>query len=115
VTIGVREVVLVRFPFSDLSSAKQRPALVLAAIRPRAGLRMIVVAMITSQLDAPRLPGDLTLEAWKQAGLLHPSRLRLAKVATLDESLVVKTLGTLMRRDVDRAKAALREVFSSWL
>src|SRR5881296_65562 len=103
-TMAPRQIVLIRFPFSDLSSSKQRPALVLTAIHPRAGLRTVIVAMITSRIDAPRLPGDVSLQGWRQAGLLHPSQLRLAKVATLDKSLVVKQLGNLTRRDVELAK-----------
>ena len=75
---------------------------------------MVVAAMITSRLDAPRLPGDVTLEAWKPGGLLHPSRLRMAKIATLDESLVVKKLGSLRPRDLEKAKSAFREIFAGW-
>src|SRR5438445_4541833 len=44
-TVKSGELVLVRFPFSDLSSSKQRPALVLASIRLRPMLATAVVAM----------------------------------------------------------------------
>ena len=71
--------------------------------------------MITSQIEALRLDGDVALKDWKTAGLLHPSLLRLAKVATVDEELVDKVIGKLSPLDRDAARQAFRYVFSAWL
>ena len=109
------DVVLVRFPFADLAAAKKRPALVLTRVARSSRNRLSILAMITSQVEALRLEGDVLLSEWKQAGLLHPSLLRLTKIATVDEDLVEKTIGRLAPRDQDAAGAAFRLVFSSWL
>jgi len=82
-------IVLVPFPFTDLSSSKQRPALVLRSDRTEPDL---VVCAITSQLnDAPSgaefLVPHQELSSW---GLPKPSKVKLAKLFTLHPSLVRK-------------------------
>jgi mRNA interferase MazF len=73
------EVVLIRFPFAELATTKKRPALVLARTTRSPRNRLVTLAMITSQVEALRLLGDVVLVDWKAAGLLHPSLLRMAK------------------------------------
>ncbi len=71
--------------------------------------------MITSQVEALELDGDVLLKDWKSAGLLHPSLLRLAKVATVDAELVDKTIGRLSAADHATAREAFRRVFAAWM
>jgi mRNA interferase MazF len=108
------EIALVCFPFTDLAATKKRPALVLARVTRSPRNRRAVLAMITSQIEALRLDGDVELRDWKPAGLLHPSLLRLAKVATVDEELVDRTIGKLSAADIRSARQAFRSVFSAW-
>lgn len=82
------DVILVRFPFSDIETTKKRPALVLTESMRSPRNLLVTVAMITSQIEALRLEGDVLLGNWQEAGLLHPSLLRMAKVATVDGDLV---------------------------
>lgn len=109
------EVVLVRFPFSDFATAKKRPALVLVRTTRSPRNRLATVAMITSQVEALTLQGDVLLADWKAAGLLHPSLLRLAKIATVDDQLIDKAIGRLSARDLKAARAAFRSVFEAWI
>ena len=109
------EVALVRFPFTDIAAAKKRPALVLARTTRSPRNRLCTVAIVTSQVEALKLDGDVLLTDWKAAGLLHPSLLRLAKIATVDELLIEKTIGRLSARDLDAARAAFRRVFAPWV
>jgi len=46
------DIVLVPFPFTDLSSAKQRPALVVSSDALNAASEDVLVAAITSQIPA---------------------------------------------------------------
>ncbi len=108
------DVVLVRFPFADLAATKKRPALLLAEATRSPNNRLVTVAMITSQIEALRLEGDVLIDAWQDAGLLHPSLLRLAKVATVDTELIDRRIGHLAKRDLASAKAAFRRVFAAW-
>lgn len=109
------DIVLVRFPFTDLEAAKKRPALVLAHTARSARYQLATVAMITSKVEALKLAGDVPLTKWKQAGLLHPSLLRLSKVATIDAELIAKAVGRLSSSDLDAARQAFQRVFSAWL
>lgn len=109
------DVVLVRFPFGDAAAAKKRPALLLARTVRSPRNRLATLAMITSQIEALRLEGDVLLDGWQAAGLLHPSLLRLAKVATVDEELVERAIGRLAAPDRAAAGSALRRVFAAWL
>lgn len=109
------DIALVRFPFTELAADKKRPALILARTARSPRNRLATVAMITSQVEALELSGDVVLTEWKAAGLLHPSLLRLAKVATIDEDLIDKQLGRLSKRDLAAAAGAFRQVFASWL
>jgi mRNA interferase MazF len=108
------DVVLVRFPFTDLA-AKKRPALVLTRTERSRRNRLTTLAMITSQIEALELEGDVTLKGWQEAGLLHPSLLRLAKVATVDEDLIDKIIGRLTSADQASARGAFRRVFAVWI
>lgn len=109
------DVVLVRFPFADLAAIKKRPALVLARMTRSSRYHLVVLAMITSQVESLKLDGDVLLSDWKGAGLLHASLLRLGKVATVDEDLVDKSIGRLGAPDRAAARDALRRVFSAWM
>src|SRR5262249_13295366 len=91
--------VLLPFPFTDLSTTKQRPCLILAALHPKGLAEHYIVAMITSQLTGFSFPGDTLLAKWREAGLPKPSMVRLAKVVTIERSLVRKKLGALQGAD----------------
>lgn len=109
------DVVLVRFPFAELAATKKRPALVLASTARSPRNRLVTLAMITSQVEALRLPGDVVLADWTAAGLLHPSLLRMAKVATIDGQLVDRPIGRLSERDLASGRGAFHRVFSAWV
>jgi len=108
-------IALIRFPFSDSASAKKRPALVLVETRRSPRNRLVTVAMITSQVEGLRIPGDVDLADWESANLLHPSLLRLAKLATVDMDLLDKRIGELSARDRNAARAAFRQIFAAWV
>ena len=91
------DVVLVPFPFTDLSASRVRPAVVVSSDEYSVHSSDLIVAMVTSQPQAG--PTDCGLEDWQEAGLVHPSWVR-AKLATLEQRLVQFSPGRLSRRDV---------------
>lgn len=109
------DVVLVRFPFTTLDLKKKRPALVLAATTLGKKIELVTVAMITSQVDGLSLLGDVLLENWKAANLVHPSLVRLAKIATLEKSLIEKRLGAIGTSDKAGIKRAFRHLYRLWV
>ena len=82
-------IVLARFPFTDLSGDKRRPALVLSRDNDRR--EDVAVCFITS---VPRSGSDAApIAATSGTGLKVPSVVRFDKVATLDRSVVTGRLG----------------------
>jgi len=84
-------VVLVRFPFSDLSASKLRPAVVLA----EAGRGDLVLAQVTSRPYADPLAVELGEGSFAAGGLERASYVRPGKLFTANESLVVRSVGEL--------------------
>jgi len=84
-------VVLVRFPFSDLSSSKLRPALVLAA----AGGTDWVLCQITSNPYGDPNAQPLDITSFAEGGLSRSSFARPGKLFTANESIVVRRVGAL--------------------
>jgi mRNA interferase MazF len=60
------DVVLVRFPFTDLSAAKQRPALVVSPAAFAARHGDVVLLSLTSK---PQPEEATAIERWRRAGL----------------------------------------------
>ena len=84
-------VVLVRFPFSDLSASKFRPAVVLA----HAGGPDWVLRQVTSNPYGDRRAVPLTDARFASGGLRRDSFARPGKVFTASGSIVEKAVGRL--------------------
>lgn len=97
------DVVLVRFPFTDLTSTKQRPAVVLSR-RSTALTRDRVLLGITSQKQSGS-QGQIV--DWRVAGLLKESWLK-ASIATLADELITRRLGSISARDRVEVQRILR-------
>ena len=100
------QVVVVPFPFTDPRARRRRPALVVS--RPAAlgnAIGHSVLAMITSAGHS-RWPLDVPVSDLEAAGLPSPSVVRM-KLFTLDDSLVVRSVGKLAQGDARGVEAAL--------
>lgn len=87
------DVVLVHFPQSGTTARKQRPGIVVLDI----GDADLVIAPVTSQTRIQS--GDMPLSDLSGTGLIRNSWVRLAKVATLLKSDLVRPLGRLSSPD----------------
>ena len=90
---GVRAgvVVLVRLPFSDLSSSKLRPALVVTS----AGGTDWILCQITSNPYSDPGAVALTTESFAEGGLPRDSFVRPMKLFTANQSIVVRSVGRI--------------------
>lgn len=84
-------VVLVRFPFSDLSASKRRPAVVLAD----AGRGDSVLVQVTSKPYGDDRAVVLTSESFARGGLDLESYARPGKLFTANEALIDREVGAL--------------------
>jgi len=112
-TLSLRrdDVVLVSFPFSDLSGEKLRPALIVG--RPLGD--DVILAFITSRTAAAVAAAEHAFTPhdpeFTITGLRTASRVRLNKVATLHRSLIRRRLGHIGPRTKRAVDRALRYVF----
>lgn len=101
-------VVLVPFPFSDLSQSKRRPAVVLAD----AGHGDWILCQVTSRANADARAVQLTDDDFAQGSLRLTSYARRAKLFTAHESLFVFEAGVLrarsLRKITDRVVAVIQ-------
>jgi mRNA interferase MazF len=100
------EVVLVRYPFSDLTGAKVRPAVIIGTSHVSQDVFIVPLTSKTTSL----LQGEFALGDWKEAGLNVPSAVKRG-VYTVHESLVVKKVGKISDADVVSLNTSLR----NWL
>lgn len=105
-------IVLIPFPFTDLSSHKVRPAVVLSH-----GLKGddVVLAFISSQEPKKKEPTDVpivrTSKGFTATGLKADSIVRVSKIATLDKKIMLGTLGVVSKDTGKEIDARIRILF----
>jgi len=103
------DVVVLPFPFSDLSSSKRRPALVIA----NASGNEVILAQITSQSFQDRHAIEIAQEDFSSGGLNLISNVRPNKLFTADENIIAYSAGNLndhaIRTVVDKIVSIISE------
>ena len=106
------KIVLVPFPFTDLTAAKLRPALVLYE-----GDKDAIMAFISSKIPSEPSMVDVLItknhSVFKNAGLKVDSVIKLDKIATVLKDLIVGEIGELdqeLRREVNQKIKKVLEI-----
>ena len=107
-------VVLVPFPFDDLSGQKVRPAVCLTGA---VGVhRHVVLAFITSTVPPTLEPTDILLTPgtpdFAATGLRVRSTLRLHRMVTVSTSIIQRQMGVLTPSIQAQVQHALRTLFA---
>jgi mRNA interferase MazF len=97
------DVVLVRYPFSDLTSAKVRPAVVVSVTHPRDDYLIVPLTSRVADLQ----PGEFVLSDWRVAGLNVASAVKRG-IYTIHASLVLQAVGQLSSSDARQVDESLR-------
>jgi len=84
------DVVLIPYPFSDLSGVKQRPALILVSIESQ---NEAVCLMLTSQRKGGSY--EYVVKKWKESGLYSPTVARISRLFTVDHKIIITKIGRL--------------------
>ena len=85
------DIVVIPFPFSDLSSSKRRPALVLAELKGDD----IILCQITSKEVNDDYAVPLLTQEFKDGSLNQDSNIRPNRLFTADESIAIYKAGTI--------------------
>jgi mRNA interferase MazF len=110
--IGQGEVVLVPFPFTDLTGRKQRPALVVSP--GSIHFDDVILCAITSHVSSTFSRWEVPLEAVDlvERRLPRPSIIQVAKLFTCHRSLVRGRFGTLEATKLAEVLERLRVLFA---
>jgi len=101
------DIVLVPFPFTNLTTAKRRPVLVLSSRDFNAQSNDFIVCGITSNLANASHSVLIDNQDMAKGRLPAPSRIKVGKIATLLQSLSLRTVGRVKADVLARARKEL--------
>jgi mRNA interferase MazF len=104
----VGQVISSTFPFSDLSSQKRRPALVVATV----DFGDVILCQITSKTYSSSNPIKLSVSDFNDGGLPIDSFIRYDKLFTADEEIVEQVYGEISQRKLGEVLDAIRALFT---
>ncbi len=98
------DIVLIPFPFSDLTGNKLRPAVVLFSTKID-----VLVSFISTQFKW-QVNTDIIIESSNINGLKKNSLLKIGKIATIDKDLVLGKIGTLEQNYISQLNKNLIKI-----
>ncbi len=101
------DVILVPFPFAELTATKARPAIVVSGDEYAQTEGKVIVAAITSNVHARIGPTTFRLTEWRKTGLLKPSVIT-SWLATISPAIVLMRVGALSAVDLGVVASKLR-------
>nr|VFJ60826.1 MAG: mRNA interferase MazF [Candidatus Kentron sp. FW] len=100
------DLIIVRYPFSDASRSKIRPAIIISASHISEDVFVVPLTSRTISL----LPGEFVLEDWAEAGLNVETAVKRG-IYTVNRKLIIKKVGVTSIFDAERLGRSLR----NWL
>ena len=91
------DIVVIPFPFSDLTGAKKRPALVITNLKGED----LILCQITSKKVRDEYAITITEEDFEEGGVKQESNVRPNKIFTADRSIILYKAGKLKREKVE--------------
>ncbi|APM41121.1 type II toxin-antitoxin system PemK/MazF family toxin [Clostridium kluyveri] len=102
------DVVVVPFPFSDLSNSKRRPALVLADPEGHD----LILSQITSQNICDIYSIKLRNDDFTKEALMKDSNIRPNKIFTADENIIIYRIGHLANEKMKKVTETVIEILT---
>lgn len=103
------DIIVILFPFSDLSQAKKRPALVIQAFQGND----LLLCQITSQTQVDQNAIELNTKELTEGKLAETSFIRINKLFTADESLIHYRLGKIQTAKMNEIVEKLIELIKN--
>lgn len=104
------DIVLIPIPFTDLSSQKRRPVVVISNDAYHTTTTDIVVVAMTSNPAPTPYSFSITSADLSQGTLNHPGTIRVDKIYTLSQQLIVRTFGCVNAATLNQIRKFLREL-----
>jgi mRNA interferase MazF len=99
------DIILVPFPFTDQSTTKKRPAVVISSTPYNQERPDLIIMAVTSQIKPASIISEVIIQNWQAAGLLKPSAIKPV-ITTIEKPLIIKTMGRLKENDQKTQRTA---------
>lgn len=103
------DVILVPFPFTDQSTTKQRPAVVISSSSYNGQRPALILLAITSHMRASLSFGEALVADWQAARLIKPSVFK-PLITTIEQAFVIKRLGKLSANDAASLRSVIEKI-----
>jgi mRNA interferase MazF len=104
------DILLIPIPFSDLTSSKKRPVLVLSNNDYNTKTEDIIVAAVTSNITSKDYNILISNKDMQEGNLHVNSCVRVDKIYTLSQSIVIKKFGTVKPEVINNIKEKLSKL-----
>lgn len=102
------DILLVPIPFTDLSSQKRRPVIVISNNAYNKKTTDLVVVAMTSNPVETEYSFTITSGDLEKGILNHPGKVRADKIYTISTSIVVKTFGQVNENVLEKIRGELQ-------
>jgi mRNA interferase MazF len=107
------DILLIPVPFTDLSSQKRRPVIVISNDQYNRKTSDIVVVAMTSNPQVTDYSLSITSSDLVEGALNRPGKIRVDKIYTLSQTIVVRTFGQVDDRTLSRIRRRLVNLVAS--
>ena len=107
------DIVLIPIPFTDLTTTKKRPVLVMSSDYYNDTADDIIVVAITSNVDEKPYNVSLTSDDLVEGELLKNSCIKSDKLYTLAQSIVIKKFGHVKNNIIKEVNEKIAEILGS--
>jgi mRNA interferase MazF len=98
------EIVLIPVPFTDLTTQKRRPVIVVSSDRHNRGSADVVVVAMTSRTYSDAFSFQIDSSDLVAGKLNHPGTVRVDKIYTLATAIIVKRFGKVSPAVLERIR-----------
>lgn len=103
------DVVVIPFPYSDLTASKKRPAFVVSQLTGDD----VILCMITTPAKADNYSIPVTKTDFVLGGIDHDSNVRPNRLFTADSKLVSRSAGKLSKQKIEQVISKIIEIVQS--
>ena len=107
ISIEQRSIILIPFPYTDLSGAKKRPALVISSLDFNIKSDDVICCLITSNPEDRQHSIKVNNKDMEEGYLEFESKIKPYRLFTIDKKLLYKILGRL---NLTKSKAIIEEI-----
>jgi len=107
------DIVLIPIPFTDLSSQKRRPVIVISNNQYNAKTRDVVVVAMTSNPQPTDYSFLISSSDLVRGTLNRSGKIRVDKIYTMSQTMIAKTFSRVSPTTLDRIRTTLQDMVST--